>query len=48
MGIGIIGEYIGKIYSEVKRRPRYAIEMDIFSSNESGNHQKEAVLNKGR
>ena len=24
--IGIIGEYIGKIYSETKRRPRYAIE----------------------
>ena len=24
--IGIIGEYIGKIYSETKRRPRYVIE----------------------
>ena len=24
--IGIIGEYIGKIYKEVKRRPRYFIE----------------------
>ncbi|MDF2945808.1 MAG: putative glycosyltransferase [Bacillales bacterium] len=31
LGIGIIGEYIGKIYKEVKRRPRYAIETDIFS-----------------
>jgi glycosyltransferase involved in cell wall biosynthesis len=26
---GIIGEYIGKIYSEVKRRPRYFIEKKI-------------------
>lgn len=32
MGIGIIGEYIGKIYREVKRRPRYAIEVDRFTS----------------
>ena len=23
---GVLGEYIGKIYSEVKRRPRYLIE----------------------
>lgn len=27
--IGIIGEYIGKIYKEVKRRPRYFIEKEI-------------------
>jgi len=26
MGIGVVGEYIGKIFIEVKRRPRYAIE----------------------
>lgn len=27
--IGVIGEYIGKIYKEVKRRPRYFIEKEI-------------------
>lgn len=27
--IGIIGEYIGKIYKEVKRRPRYFIEKRV-------------------
>lgn len=26
LSIGIIGEYIGKLYKEVKRRPRYFIE----------------------
>ena len=30
IGIGIIGEYIGKIYIEVKDRPRYAIAEKIW------------------
>jgi glycosyltransferase involved in cell wall biosynthesis len=29
MGIGLLGEYIGKIYQEVKGRPRYIIESEI-------------------
>ena len=28
LACGIIGEYVGKIYKEVKRRPRYFIEQD--------------------
>lgn len=24
--VGIVGEYIGKIYTEVKRRPRYFVQ----------------------
>ena len=44
MGIGMIGEYVGKIYHEVKRRPRFAIEMDTFSNHTIGNQPKEAVL----
>jgi glycosyltransferase involved in cell wall biosynthesis len=35
MGIGMIGEYIGKIYHEVKNRPRYAIETDLYTMIDS-------------
>jgi len=30
LSIGLIGEYIGKIYNEVKARPRYIIEEELF------------------
>lgn len=30
MGIGIVGEYIGKIFIEVKQRPRYAIDSTLW------------------
>lgn len=30
MGIGLIGEYIGKIFMEVKNRPKYAIDTDLY------------------
>ena len=29
MSLGIVGEYIGKIYNETKRRPRFIIEKEI-------------------
>ncbi|MEH7378754.1 MULTISPECIES: glycosyltransferase family 2 protein [Bacillaceae] len=43
LGIGIIGEYIGKIYHEVKRRPRYAVEKDLYSRLLVEQLQKAAV-----
>lgn len=31
IAIGLIGEYIGKIYKEAKHRPKYTIDIDTFS-----------------
>ena len=39
LGIGLIGEYIGKIYKETKRRPRYIVDEcigDIYSCEKEG------------
>jgi hypothetical protein len=30
MSIGIVGEYIGKIFVEVKQRPRFFIKETLF------------------
>jgi len=42
MSIGLIGEYIGKIYEEVKHRPRYIIE-DNLCRNKQANPAKSKV-----
>lgn len=45
LGIGMIGEYIGKIYQEVKRRPKYAIEKNIYSMNETNQTKHKPNVN---
>ena len=35
LGIGVLGVYLGKIYQEVKRRPRYIVEQTIGLESES-------------
>lgn len=34
LSVGLIGEYIGKLYKEVKRRPRYIIEAYVNERND--------------
>jgi glycosyltransferase involved in cell wall biosynthesis len=31
IAIGLVGEYIGKIYKESKRRPKYIVDIDLFN-----------------
>ena len=34
LALGVIGEYIGKTYLEVKHRPRYQIESVLYQKTE--------------
>jgi hypothetical protein len=31
--IGVLGEYLGKIYYETKRRPQYIVEASSYDEN---------------
>ncbi|KRM59537.1 hypothetical protein FD44_GL001475 [Secundilactobacillus malefermentans DSM 5705 = KCTC 3548] len=32
VSLSIIGEYVGKVFTEVKHRPRFEIETDFYSN----------------
>lgn len=40
LSIGVVGEYIGKIYLETKSRPRYHIEHDLEHNDENKQHDR--------
>lgn len=39
LAIGVIGEYIGKMYLEVKRRPRFALQEILNDAEHGGEHE---------
>ncbi len=41
LSLGVIGEYIGKIYMETKHRPRYHIESYLWKENADGDGAKD-------
>ena len=46
--IGIIGEYVGKIYLETKERPRFIVEQYLHDEVEAGAVKKEAEYGQNR
>lgn len=40
LSIGMIGEYVGRVYDETKRRPRYIIVSEIVSEDTGGEQAK--------
>ncbi len=44
--LGIIGEYLGRIYTEVKRRPLYAVQERLGFENQERHGKRRSVLDR--
>jgi len=44
IGIGILGEYVGRMYMETKRRPRYVIKNVVSQRHKATAHERERHL----
>ncbi|ASI89268.1 glycosyltransferase family 2 protein [Vibrio mediterranei] len=47
IGIGVMGEYIGRLYMESKRRPTYIIESDEYQGKTKANSAPQPVQTQG-
>ena len=48
MSIGILGEYIGRIYEEVRARPRFIVDEAIGLDREERNISDDRAMDKTR
>lgn len=46
--LGVIGEYLGKLYEEVKRRPRFHLERVVTGSRKAERGKREAATKLGQ
>ncbi len=47
IAIGLVGEYIGKVYQETKQRPRYIVDMDLLNGPMIAARERETFSEEG-